>query len=230
MTDDGATVHDGPAMSDDSSNKASQESFLGGKAPDALVKGGTHTTRSENHFNKLHADAEERRNIADKERAAARGQREVANPEDPRAKILLPGEIGKGAVQYSTQFTENPEIGKAYLAILVPSLGELCCADLIKGIDPANPDELTIIIVCPGCIQDGHKKQDQCQLQIRQSNKNFTFFPGEGPPDFEFQDPESGLYVKYRNAGMIGESEPFSCGDCNGRYRIVANVLLEDRG
>jgi len=222
-------------MADESSTKddtkAAETSFLGGSAPEAFVKGGTRTAKSEALFEQRFQEGEVRRDEADAQRKLSAGQQQVDNPEDDKASILMPGAPG-GAVQYTSQFTENPEIPKSYLCItymVEGFFGERCLADLIKGVDPSNPDELTVIIVCPGCQKDSHKHQQDNQLRIRQSNKAFEFRPGMGPRRFMFQDATSGLELPYANAGMIIESEPFSCPDCHSRYRIINNTLLEDR-
>lgn len=201
------------------------------KAPEILVKGGTGTSGSEKLYQQRHHEAEERRDIAEAEKKLSRDQQQIDNPEGD-GKVLMPGRVD-GAVQYSSQFTEHPEIPKAYIHILIANrygalTGEECLADLIQGVNPDDPRDLALVIVCPHCQEHSHKEQQDNQLRILQSNKNFEYREGVGPPIINFQDPESGLWLRYPSAGMIMESEPFNCHDCGTRYRIDRNVLRPD--
>jgi uncharacterized protein YbaR (Trm112 family) len=201
------------------------------KGPEIIVKGGTGTSGSEKLYEERHHDAEQRRDVAAREKALSANQQKLEMP-DGDGELLMPGSTD-GAVQYSSQFTEHPEIPKAYILIHIANragalTGEQCLADLIQGLNPDDPRDLTLIIVCPYCQEHSHKKQQDNQLRIRQSNKNFEFQEGVGPPIIEYPDPDSGLWLRYPSAGVIVESEAFSCHDCGTRYRIERNVLRPD--
>jgi hypothetical protein len=184
-------------------------------APDVFVKGGTRTQKSEEFFERRYQEAEERRNVSEAEKRLAK----------------IPIEKG-GAQLQSSQFTSRPDIPKAYIPLTyVDSKGEpivvngepvVCQADLIIGIDPATPMELTLIIVCPRCSREGVKHAQDCQLTIRQSNKMFEFVAGKGPETF-VHDGKT-----FKSAGMIIQSEPFRCGDCGWRARIDRNRVWPD--
>lgn len=188
---------------------------VGSKAPDGFVRGGTSTARSEKLFHDRFADGERRRDQAAQDRA-------VAN---------VPVEQGGGQL-LSNFFTRHPEIPKAFLPLtFVDKRGEtimmdgepvMCCADLIVGLDPSRPTELCVIIVCPRCSQLSHKHAQDCQIQLRQSNKNFEFRSSMGPPTFVFQGKT------FRSAGMIVQSEAFRCPDCDWRARIDRNRVWPD--
>lgn len=197
-------------MSDDTTEKK----VIDG-APMGFVRGGTRTQASEDLFERRYRDAEQRRNVSDAEKRLAQ----------------IPIEKG-GAQLQSSQFTTRPDIPKAYIPLLyVDSKGEpivvngepvLCQADLIIGMDPLQPMELSLIIVCPRCSQEAVKHQQDNQLTIRQSNKMFEFVAGKGPPTF-VHDGKT-----FKSAGMIIQSEAFSCGDCGWRARIDHNRVWPD--
>lgn len=201
-------------MSDEKKAEKKQAGTIDG-APMGFVKGGTSTTASENLYEARYQEAEARRDAADAEKRIA----------------STPIEQGGGQMHVS-QMTQHPEIPKAYIPLVyVDGRGQpvviggqetICQADLIIGMDPARPMELTLIIICPRCQQRGHKHLQDCQLTIRQSNKHFEFRAGMGPPTFVMDGKT------YKSAGMIVESEPFTCSDCDWRARIDHNRVWPD--
>lgn len=180
-----------------------------------FVKGGTSTTKSEQLYEQRYQEAERRRDIADAEKRVAG----------------VPVEQGGGQLHVS-QLTRHPEIPKAYIPLTyVDSHGQpivingeevLCQADLIIGMDPTEPLELTLILVCPRCQQRGHKHLQDCQLTVRQKNKWFEFRASMGPATFVHHGQT------YKSAGMIIESEAFRCPDCDWRARIDHNRVWPD--
>lgn len=184
-------------------------------APDVFVRGGTPTMKSERLYEERFREAEQRRNVADEEKR-------IGN---------IPIEQGGGQLRTS-QLTQHPEIPKAYLGLkYVDRLGQpivingtpvVCCADLIIGMDPDKPLELTIILVCPKCMQGGQKHQQDAQLTIRQSNKRFEFVAAKGDPMFEHDGK------MYRSAGVVVQSESFKCSDCGWKARIDNNRVWPD--
>ncbi len=180
------------------------------KAPDGFVRGGTPTAKSEALYERRFREAEVRRDEAAVEKALA----------------SVPIEKG-GAQLLTNQMTRHPEIPKAYILLrYVKSNGDQtgveCLGDLIVGMNPALPTELTLILVCPRCAQ-GQKHLQDCQIQIRQSNKHFTLVTGKGDPTFKFENKV------YKSAGVITESESCTCPDCSWRFRIVNNTVRPDR-
>ena len=200
-------------MSDDATSKKTTGTIDG--APDVFVKGGTRTDASGRMFEQRYREAEQRRDVADAEKKL--GQ--------------IPVEQG-GAQLHTSQMTAHPEIPKAYIPLTyVDSRGEpivingevvLCQADLIIGMNPLDPLGLTVILVCPRCSQEGVKHAQDCQLTIQQSNKWFEFTAGMGAPTFVHQGKT------FKSAGMIQQSEVFSCGDCGWRARIDKNRVWPD--
>lgn len=185
-------------------------------APEVFVRGGgTGTAKSEQLYERRFQEAEKRRDVSNKERALSR----------------LPIEEG-GAQLLSNQFTRHPEIPKAFIPLVyvdrsgkpIEVNGEpvICCADLIVGVNPARPEELALVLVCPRCQRSSHKHQQDNQIMLRQSNKNFEFKSGMGPATFVFEGKT------FRSAGMITHSEAFRCYDCGWRARIDHNRVWPD--
>ncbi len=199
-------------MSDETKEKGTIDG-----APTAFVRGGgaTGTAASEALYERRFQEAEKRRDEADAEKKLA----------------SIPIDQG-GAQLHTSQLTANPEIPKAFLLLdYVDRKGEpivvngepvRCMADLIIGMNPLNPEELAIVLVCPRCEQTSHKHQQDNQLMLRQSNRRFEFKPGLGPPDFVFQGK------RYKSAGQIVASETFTCGDCGWKARIDKNRVWPD--
>ena len=177
--------------------------------------GGTATSKSEALYKRRFHEAEQRRDVSDQERAAAR----------------LPTEHG-GAQLLTNQMTRHPEIPKAFILLkFVNKRGEdiivngepvCCCADLIVGMNPMRPTELTLVMVCPRCQQSSHKHQQDNQIMIRQSNKWFEFKTGMGPQTFVFEGKT------FKSAGVIVQSEKFRCHDCGWQARIDKNRVWPD--
>lgn len=175
-----------------------------------FVKGGTSTSKNDQLWETRFQDAEKRRDEADFER-------KIAN---------VPIESG-GAKLYTSQLTSHPDVPRAFILVkyLSPAgedTGLECLADLIVGMDEARPTELTLILVCPGCMSRGDKHMQDCQIQIRQSNKPFVLTTGKGDPTFTYEDEV------YQSAGVISDMEAFNCPDCGLRARVDNNCLRPD--
>jgi hypothetical protein len=201
-------------MSDD--NDAAKTNDDAPKAPEVFMRGGgTSTAKSEALYEERFQQAEQRRDVSDKEKQLAR----------------KPIEHG-GAQLLSNQFTRHPEIPKAFIPLTfvdkrgseIKINGEpvMCCADLIVGLNPTRPEELALVLVCPRCQQSSHKHQQDNQIMIRQSNKWFEFKSGLGPRTFVFEGKT------FKSAGMIVQSEAFRCFDCGWRARIDNNRVWPD--
>jgi hypothetical protein len=195
----------------------SEEAKKGPAAPEFFIKGGgTATSRSESLYEQRYREAEERRDQSDRDKAMAE---EPASPD--QASGLL-----------TNQFTRHPEIPKAFILltyldrfgqeVVINNETVACCADLIVGLNPVQPSELSLMIVCPRCQQQSHKHQQDNQILIRQSNKYFEFVAGKGPSSFVFQGK------RFKSAGMIVQSEKFSCHDCGWTARIDNNRVWPD--
>lgn len=197
-------------------NSGSQQQDNGGagsqkavEAPmDAWVQGGTSTTKSDNYFERMFQESERRRNIHDKEKSLSR----------------IPTQEG-GAKLFTHKLTDNPEVPKAYVLLKYLNRnkgydGFECLADLIVG-PGDDPNELMLVLVCLGCAKRG-RHHDQIQIQLRQSNRMFHFVPGKGAPMVRFEDN------MYYSAGVIVESERFTCPNCAWSARIENNCVIED--
>lgn len=174
------------------------------------VKDGTTTWVSEQENESRWRDSEKRRDQAAVERKLA----------------SIPIDAG-GAVMHTHKLTDNPEVPKAYIELKYMNAygadsGLRCMADLIVGIGE-NPLELMLILVCPNCVHNRRLHHDQAQIQIRQSNKKFEFVAGMGDPTFVFDE------MMYNSAGMIMESEKFTCPNCSWSARIDRNMVIPER-
>lgn len=179
-----------------------------------FVKGGTTTQKSEELYEHRFREAELRRDQADQDRKVSQ----------------VPIEQG-GARLFTSQLTAHPEVPRAYVLlkyldragspIIVGGEPVQCCADIIVGMDPSNPTEITLMLVCPRCSQ-GAKHEQDCQIQIRQSNKSFQLTTGRGDPEFWFQGK------MFKSAGMIMDCEKFTCPDCTWTAQIHENFVRPD--
>jgi hypothetical protein len=184
----------------------------------SFVKGGTSSMADDRRVAELKADSIHRRKLDDQQRAAS----------------LVPIEQG-GAKMFTNKLTDNPDVEQSYVELcFVNARGEpilhetedvKCLADIVV----LSPDELAIIMVCPSCFSKTNMPLDQCQIRIRQSNKKWDLdLSKAGTPIFwnEGRDAEGKKLIKvYRSAGVIRESEKFTC-DCGWSGRIVNNKVF----
>jgi hypothetical protein len=180
----------------------------------AYVKGATPTEASERLYEQRYREGESRRRQDDIDRALA----------------STPVEKGGGKM-FSHQLTENPDVPKAYLLLHYVDRGGNrmfpgeCLADVLIE-DWDNPSDLTLGLMCPICWRSGVKHAQDCQLKLKMSNRGWHLETGAGKPMFVFDD---GYGPKqYRSAGVIRESEVFSCADCSWRARIVNNQIRSE--
>ena len=181
--------------------------------PIGWVVGGTLRSVEDEQIRRQEAEAELRRDAAIEERAASK-------------RAIEKG----GAKQYNNQLTTRPEIEKGYVLLTyLTGRGEplyedgqlvQCLADVIVGADPKLPTELSLVIVCPRCKARG-LPQGQCQLSIRQTNRQWEFDQKGAGEFFPFDD---GFGTRmYRLAGRGGARGRLSCGRCNWQARLDNN-------
>jgi len=177
----------------------------------AYVKGATPTEASERLFAQRFQEGEQRRR------------------RDAIDKKIAETPIERGGGQmYSHKLTENPAIPQAYLLLTYIARGGSkmwpgeCLADVLIE-DWDNPSNLSLGIMCPICWRGGVKHAQDCQLKIKMSNRGWHLDAGAGPQNFMFDDGDE--VKSYRSAGVIRESEVFTCPDCSWRARIVNNQI-----
>lgn len=177
----------------------------------AWVKDGTPTAKSEEKIEREWQQAERRRDELEEDKKVAR----------------IPIEHGGGRL-FTNRMTSNADIPAAYVLLhYVNSAGRKvppgeCCADVLQE-DFSDPNNLTLILVCRRCIQRKHA--DTSQIKIRQSNRYWKLVTGMGPRTFTFDDgwgPKT-----YHSAGVVVESEKFTCGYCHWRAVIDHNKIRE---
>jgi hypothetical protein len=217
-----APPSDPPAAADDGAK------LIFGLPAAMFVKGGTHTSGHDRMVAEAEADAEHRRDLQDAERRLAR----------------VPVEQGGGKI-FENRFNPGAHGSQVspmvLLKYLTPSGEERyengdqlqCLADIKVGIDPLHPNELTLILVCPKCQES--EPQGQNQIQIRQTNKKWELDLTTAGQPFDWVEwvrvPggwKKNVFV-FPSAGVVRESEPFSCPKCGWRARIEKNRVRPDR-
>lgn len=175
----------------------------------SFVKGGTTTSRHDNYIAAWEADAKARRSDDDQMR------------EDADQHGIHRGRLGDIATLHSNQFTDHPEVMRAYVPLEYMGrrgrdVEYLGVGDIVMAQDPAFDDELTLIIFCPKC-KDRGLPAGHCIIHLRQSNRSWhldtrkagELFVWEGQP--------------LRSAGTVVDGEPFTCARCAWRARIDNN-------
>lgn len=208
MADDAKPPPDAPAAAEKTVSPESP--YSAGptlRAPEAFVRGGTTSYAHDVALQQSIAEANQRRAEADKER----------------------GYVKDGARVYTNKLSENGQIPQAYVLLdyLTPKGEPLydhgvpvqCLAD-IQMLNPLEPSELTLTIVCPSCIARGPKGSQQfSQLRIRQTNRAWHLDTRTAGELIVFEGHA------YRSAGMIMDSELIRCGNCGWAAHIDKNKV-----
>lgn len=170
---------------------------------EAFVRGGTTSSLHDAHLAKSIFEAEERRKAADADNAK------------------------QGAKIYTNKLTEHGNVPKVYVLLdYLTSRGEplydhglpvQCLADVVI-LNPDDPNELTLILVCPACMARMPPGSQQfCQIQIRQGNRAWHLDQRTAGTPIPFE----GHF--YMSAGVVMESERFTCPQCTWTARIDKN-------
>ena len=208
MTDEAKIATEGEDTGDIAEAEASEATgdnpMLSLQGIQGFVRGGTSTSANDKELEKQFRDSEKRRDEALEERRLAN----------------IPIDEG-GAKIFTHKLTDSPDVPKAYIFLkyLTPQgedTGERCLADLLIGVAD-DPNELALILVCYKCAKLGIRHHDQMQISLRQKNRNFQFVPAVGSQRFMFEGQV------YYSAGMIMDSEKFSCPVCGWAAHIDKN-------
>jgi len=138
------------------------------------------------------------------------------------------GDPSSVATRYSNQFTDNPEIARAYVPLTyVTRTGREVThqgvGDIIMVQDPAFENELALILFCPSCIEKAGLPPDQSLVTVRQSNRAWYLDRRTAGELCVFEDGTT-----FRSAGVVMESELFTCARCSWRARIDHNKVWPD--
>jgi hypothetical protein len=177
------------------------------RAPEGFVRGGTTSFGHDMLLQKSIAEADARRAEADEER----------------------GYVKDGAKVYTNKFSRHGEAPQAYVLLdYMTDRGEplydhgvpvQCLAD-IQMLDPLDPSNLTLTIVCPSCIARGPKGSQQfSQLTIQQKNRGWHLDTRTTGELIMFEGRP------YRSAGTVMDSEKIRCPDCGWTARIDKNKV-----
>ncbi|MBW2672214.1 MAG: hypothetical protein JRD89_02210 [Deltaproteobacteria bacterium] len=180
---------------------------------DILVRYGTTTSKHDQAVAEQLAESRRRRAEDDAEKR-------IANEHG-----IQRGDPSSVATRYSNQFTDNPEIARAYvpLTYVTRSGREVThrgVGDIIMVQDPAFENELALILFCPSCIEKAGLPPDQSLVTVRQSNRNWYLDRRTAGELSVFEDGTT-----FRTAGVIMESELFTCARCSWRARIDHNKV-----
>ena len=171
--------------------------------------GGTATSDHEKAIALAEEDAERRRDEALEERKIARIPIEMGGARLVENATLDPGAQNMHVLLSLTTSSGDP----------VKQMGvEVKCLADLRLVGQA---EMAVMVVCPRCVSRGIP-QGQCQIQVRQGNRNWYLSDkGRGEP-IMFDGR------MYQSAGTIMESERFRCPNCAWTARIDNNKLRAD--
>jgi hypothetical protein len=187
--------------------KGSEDKLFG--APiEAFVRFGTTSARHDKLMSERQAEEEQRRAVADEEKRLA---------DQMGIHTGNPNEV---AAQYESQFTNHPEVQPAYIPLQYMSRSgrEVVMegvGDIIMPQSPAFKNELALMIYCPRCRE--RLPAAHCIVTIRQSNRYWELDRRTAGDLFVFEGEP------LRSAGMVMESEKFTCGRCSWSARIDKN-------
>jgi len=178
------------------------------RGPDVFVKFASTTTSA--HDDMMSASVED----GDRRRAQADAERATA-----RAKGLGndPNEV---ASQHTNLFTDHPEVeeGKVHLLYISRFGTEVeyeGIGDIVIPDEPAFEGERMLMLFCPRCLE--RYPAAHCIIQVRQSNRFWALDEKTTGDPFVFEGEH------YVSAGMIMDSEEFTCGRCSWAAKIDKN-------
>lgn len=215
MSDDQAPLPSAdapPTIEKDVPAEAKPKSVMG-LPIDVFVKGGTTTMAHDRMMAAKTADLQRRQAEADEEKRVA------------REHGIHQGNMDDIAGLMTHEFTDHPEIGKAYVPLMYMSpngkeVDLYGMGDIIMPQDPKFPDELALLIYCPKCRERGIPAWD-CIITIRQSNRSWHLdrrHAGE-----VFIDPDG---QAQHSAGWVCDSERFHCPRCTWAANIDKNRVI----
>lgn len=214
MTDEKPAATDtGASASTETAAPAAQEHSVMNLPLDVFVKGGTTSGKHDRWMQAQLEDERRRRAEDDREKALAR---EHAFSKGSRTEV---------AGLFNHEFTDHPEIGKAYIPLAYMSKNRkevdfYGMGDIIMVQDPKIPDELALLIFCPRCLSNGTPASHSI-IQIRQSNRPWHLDRKTAGKLFVDPDGEA-----KHSAGEVVDGEPFTCGRCEWKAVIDKNRVI----
>ena len=214
MTDEKAALPsaDAPPTIESDSPASPKKSFM--DLPlDVFVKGGTTSAKHDAYMAAMEADSEKRRAEADAEKAVA------------KQHAFRGANQGEIAGLQSHEFTDHPEIGKAYVPLMYMSpngkeVDFYGTGDIIMVQDPKIQNELAVILFCPKCRERGLPAA-HCIITVRQSNRHWDLDQRTAGELFIDVDGEP-----QRSAGRIMDSDKFTCARCDWSACIDKNRVI----
>ena len=203
---------DAPAASSPVPEPPSAPAPMLGLPLDVFVKDGTTSSKHDQLMAWMQADARRRRAEADEEKKVARDNSYKLGNRDNVASL------------FSHEFTDHPEVAKAYipLAYMSPNGKEVDSygmGDIFMPQDPKTPDELALMLFCPKCVE--RFPADQCIITVRQSNRYWELDRRKAGQ--VFIDPDG---IAQQSAGEVMDSEKFHCPRCSWTASIDKNKVF----
>lgn len=203
---------DAPAASSPAPEPSPAPAPMLGLPLDVFVKDGTTSSKHDQLMAWMQADARRRRAEADEEKKVARENSYKLGNRDNVASL------------FSHEFTDHPEVAKAYipLAYMSPNGKEVDfygMGDIFMPQDPKTPDELALMLFCPKCVE--RFPADQCIITVRQSNRYWELDRRKAGQ--VFIDPDG---IAQQSAGEVMDSEKFHCPRCSWAACIDKNKVF----
>ncbi len=220
-----ASAEQSPESSEPSEEARPEIREIAGLPLEMFVKEGTSTWASDMAAKQRFAEAEERRDLAARER-------QVAQTEQSDQSV---------AGLYTNRMSENQDVPAGYVELLVcnhrgtqidgpDGRPRTIVCEIIMGNDPQHADELVLMAVCPHCVLDLGVRQDDAQIRIAQRHRSWhldTRKEHQKPIVANlFDDSAQDLVLKtLPRAGMVTDSDRIPCPRCSWVYRIDRNRL-----
>lgn len=202
---------DAPATSSERPDTESSLAPMMAMPLDVFVKGGTTSSRHDRHMAWMQDDARRRRAEADAERKVARAHNYKLGNRDNVASL------------FSHEFTDHPEVTKAFIPLAYMSLNGkevdfYGMGDIFMPQDPKTQNELALMLFCPKCVE--RFPADQCIITVRQSNRYWELDRRKAGQ--VFIDPDG---IAQHSAGEVMDSEKFHCPRCSWAACIDKNKV-----
>jgi hypothetical protein len=183
-----------------------------------FVKGGTTTWAHDQEMARRAAEADARRAEDDQQRALA------SKPIEEGGGVLYNNMLRPSSSGVPSQ---GPKVLLQYMSPHGRDVAYECLADVVAGADPLNAEGLSLLLVCPRCMERG-VKEAEAQLKISQSNKKWWLEPPRDAAHaiikFDETLPDGSRAPRVLpSAGTVMECERFSCPCCSWTARIDKN-------
>lgn len=174
-------------------------------APEVLVKGGTMSSRQEKLIHEQEVDANRRRGLQDQQRLIAQQQHGPGSVASFRSRKLITEDSPRLVLWYK----KHDQFCLSEITMVSAGAG--------GGLEPM------FTLVCTKCLERG-VPQGQAQLQVRNSNRQFSVDDKKGGPR---KIHVGGVQQVVQQCGTVTVEERIRCGACGWTVRIIDSVVEE---